>query len=313
MSVAGIYSYIEYGKQSSFTSTITAGAYTRAFGMDQKVTQLSIDEGKFELGDLYQQEVQKFAFGSFGGTFGVDFTVSNPWIFDTVLTLVTTGAGPYTHTFSDSKTVNAYGAEVGIDTTTDRVLQLQQMTAKDLSISGSVGDLIKGKLNFTVGKTPSTAGTTLDASVVSDDIAYPYTFVQATVENPSGTPLAEVQSFDFTINPNIRQVLGMNSQYSTNAYKGKLELSGKFALTVVDNTWWNNVRARAEPTNNTLKMKFTNGLAGTSERTIGVTFTGLGLGNLNMSLDPNELVTEEIPFTARSVQVVAINNTSAAP
>lgn len=313
MSVAGIYSYIEYGKQSSFTSTLSAGAATRAFGMDQKVTTLSIDEGKFELGDLYSQNVQKFAFGSFAGTLGVEWTLSNPWFFDSVLTLVTTGVGPYTHTYDDSKTVNTFGAEVGIDTTTDRVIQLQQMTAKDLNISASVGDLIKCRENFTFGKTASTAGTSLDASVVTDDITYPYTFVQATLENPSGTPLAEVQNFDLTINPNIRQVMGMNSQYSTSAYKGKLELSGKFSITVVDNTWWNNVRARTEPTNNTLKMKFTNGLTSTNERSIAITLTGLGLGNNNMSLDPNELVVEEIPFTSRDIQVVAINNTSAAP
>ena len=313
MSVAGIYSYIEYGKQSSYTSTISVGAHTRALGMDQKVTSLSIDEGKFELGDLYSQDVQKFAFGNFSGTLGAEWTLSNPWFLDSVMSLVTTGAGPYTHTYSESKTVNTYGFEVGIDTTTDRVVQLQQATIKDLTLSAAVGEVVKVRGNWMFTKTPSTAGTSLDASVVTDDITYPYTFVQATIENPSGTPLAEVQSAELTINPNIRAVYGPNSQYAVNAYKGKMEVSGKFSITVVDNTWWNNVQARAEPTNNTLKLKFTNGLASTSERSVYLLCTGLGLGQLNMSLDANELVTEEIPFSARTVGAVAINNTSAAP
>lgn len=313
MSVSGIYSYIEYGKQSSFTSALSVGAATRAFGMDQKVTSFTINENKFELGDLYTSTVQKFAYGNFEGQLGVEYTLSNPWGFDAIFALTTTGSGPYTQTYDVSKTVNAYGAEIGIDTTTDRVIQLQQMTIRDKTLSASLNEVVRVRDNYIFGKTPATAGTSLDSSVVTDDITYPYTFVQATLENPSGTPLAEVQSFELTMNPNIRQVYGPNSAYSTNAYKGKLELSGKFVITVVDNTWWNNVRARAEPTNNTLKMKFTNGLTSTNERSIAITLTGLGLGNLNMALDPNELVTEEIPFSARTAQVVAINNTSAAP
>ena len=117
------------------------------------------------------------------------------------------------------------------------------------------------------------------------------------------------------MNPNIRHVMGPNSAYSVNAYKGNLELSGKFTITVRDNTFWDYVRARTEPSNNTLRMKFTNGdtSPATDERSISITLTGLGLGNVSMNLDPNELVVEEIPFTARTVEVVAINNTSAAP
>lgn len=314
MSVSGIYGYIEYGKQSNFTTPVAAGAATRAFGMDQKVTSLSLKENKFDLGDLYNQETVKYAFGKFEGSLGVEWTLSNPWWIDSVLIKSsTTGAGPYTHTYNDDKTVNSYTAEVGIDTTTDRVVQLQQMTAKDVNISCNIGEVVRVRENFTVGATPSTAGTSLDGSVVTDDITYPYTFVQAILENPSGTPLAEVQSMELTINPNITHVFGPNSMYSVNAYKGHLELSGKFVLTVTDNTWWNNVRARAEPTNNTLRFKFTNGGAGTAERTMHFTLTGLGLDTLNMTLDPNELVTNEVPFSARSIQVVAINNTSTPP
>lgn len=315
MSVSGIYSYIEYGKQSNFTTTLSAGAATRAFGMDQKVTSFSIDEGKFDLGDLNTSAVQKFAFGSFAGSLGVEYVLSNPWGFDAVLGLTSSAnvGGVVTHTYDVAKTVNTYGAELGVDTTTDRVIQLQQMTIRDKSISAAVGELVRVRDNYTFGKTAPPAGTALDSSVVTDDITYPYTFVSATLENPSGTPLAEVQSFELSMNPNIRHVMGPNSQYSVNAYKGKLELSGKFVITVVDNTWWNNVRARAEPSNNTLKMKFTNGLTSTNERSIAITLTGLGLGNLNMALDPNELVTEEIPFSARTVQVVAVNATSTPP
>lgn len=314
MSASGIYAYIEYGKQSNYTTPVSVGAATRAFGMDQKVTQISDDENMFTLHDLYNNEVVKYAFGNSTGTLGVEWTLSNPWWIDSVLTKTsTTGTGPYTHTYADDKTVTAYTVEVGFDTTTDRVLQLQQLTANDITVSTAINDVAKVRGNFTWGATPTTAGTTLDASVVTDDITTPYTMVMATLENPSGTPLAEVQSMELTINPNISLVYGPNSSNSVNAYKGVIKLTGKFSATIRDNTWWNNVRARTEPTNNTLRMKFTNGLASTAERTMQFTLTGLGLDKLNMSLDPNELVVEEVPFTARSISVVAVNNTSTPP
>jgi len=300
--------------QSNFTTPLSAGAATRAFGINQKVSGLSINENKFDLGDLNTPLVQKFAFGSFEGTLSVDWDLSSPWFFDTVLSAAgTTGAGPYTHTYDDSKTVRAFTAELGIDTTTDRVLQLQRCTARDIGISAALNETVKVKGNFQFGATPTTAGTSLDASVVTDDIAFPYTMVHATLENPSGTPLAEVQSFECMINPNIRMVYEPNSANAVNAYKGRLELSGKFTVTVKDNTWWNNVRARTEPTNNTLRLKFTNGLSGTNERSIQLTFTGLGLGQLDMPVDQYELIVEDIPWTARDVQVIAVNNTSTPP
>lgn len=314
MSVSGLYTYIEYGKQSNFTTAVSAGSATRAFGMDQDITSLSIDENMFSVGDLYTPNIQKYAFGLFEGSLGLSWTLSNPWFMDSVLgTSVDTGAGPYTHTYSSGKTVNSYTIEVGTDTTTDSVLQLQRCTAKDITFSTAPNEIVKVTANFQVGSTPSTAGSSLDSSVVTDDIQFPYTCMHATLENPSGTPLAEVQSMECTINPNIKMVSDLNNSSWVNAYKGKLDLTGKFVLSVVDNTWWNNVRARTEPTNNTLKMKFTNGLATTSERSLALTFTGLGLGKLSRNYPKEDLQTVEIPWTARDLSAVAVNNTSVPP
>ncbi len=315
MSVSGVSTYIEYGKQSNFTTAVSAGAATRAFGLNQEITSLSIDEHQFDVGDINTALIQKYGFGLFEGSIGIDWTLSNPWWLDMVLgTSADTGsASDYTHTYDDSKTVNAFTVEVGTDTTTDRVLQLQRLTAKEISISTAPNELVSCKGSFQFGATPTTAGTSLDASIVTDDILYPYTCVQATLENPSGTPLAEVQSMECTINPNIKMVPDLNTVNWVNAYKGRLDLTGKFSLSIVNNTWWNNVRARAEPSNNTLRLKFTNGLATTLERTIQLTFTGLGLGKLGMSLPQYELQTEEIAWTARDLTATAENATATPP
>jgi len=319
MSVSGIAAYVEYGKQSNFTTAVSAGAATRAFGMDQDFTPPEIDESMFVLGDLNTVLVQKFAFGKFSATFSVDWTLSNPWWIDWVLGLTSSsGAAPTTHTWDDSKTVNAFTVEYGLDTVTDRVIQLNRCVASDVQVAGSIDEVVKCHGSFQAGKTAATAGTSLDASVVSDDITTPYTVVHGTVENPSGTILAEVQNFELNLNPNIKYVYGIDTTaseagFAQNAYKGRLDISGSFELSIKDNTWWNLVRARAEPTNNTLRIKCTNGGAGAAERSMQFTMTGLGLGKHGSKYRKYDLATEKIPFVARDITVVAVNNISAVP
>lgn len=316
MSVSGLAAYLEYGIQSNFTTALSAGAGTRRFGLNEKITALDIDEGMQALGNLNTPLVQQFAFGRFEGSLGLEYTLSNFWQIDTILGAATNaGAGPYTHTYDDSKTVRAMTVEVGLDTTTDRVLQLQKAVTRDLTISTAINEPVNVRHNILVGATPTTAGSTLDSSIPSDTYAFPFTMVHATLENPSGTTLAEVQNMELTMNPNIRFVYGPNSADAQNAIKGQLSLTGRFSLSVVNNTWWDAVRARAEPANNTLRMKFTNGdtSPATDERTVQITLTGLGLGSLSMPVDQYELVTEEIPFTARDVTVVITDNTATPP
>lgn len=319
MSVSGINSYAQYGLQSNFATALSAGAGDRVWGKEQEFTPPELDESMFALGDLNTPLVQKFAFGKFYATFSVDWVLSNPWWIDGVLGLTSSsGSSPTTHTWDDSKTVNAYTAELGINTSTDRVIQLQRCVVGDVKVSGSIDDTVKCRGNYQVGKTEATAGTSLDGSVVADDVDIAYTMVHGTVENPSSTILAEIQNFELNLNPNIKYSYGIDTTsgeagFAQNAYKGRLDITGSFELSIKDNTWWNNVRARTEPTNNTLRLKFTNGGAGAAERSMQFTMTGLGLGKHSSKLPKYELATETIPFTARDITVVAVNSVSAVP
>jgi hypothetical protein len=258
--------------------------------------------------------LQKGAWGKFEGDYSVECELSNPWFNDLVLgNASTSGAGPYTHTYDDSKTVNAITTELGVDTSTDRVLRLQRSTVRELKITANLDETVKLNYDMQFGDTPTSAETTLDASVVTDDQSTAYTFAAgAILEYPSGTPLAEVQGFDMTMNPNIKMVYEPNSAKAVNAFKGKLDLTGNFSISVQNNTWWNNVRARAELAS-TMRMKFTNGLSGTNERTIQYTFTGVLLGENTMSVPQDDLITESLPLRFRDVQAVCTNNTAVPP
>jgi len=246
----------------------------------------------------------------------MDVALSNPWFNDLFLgNAQTTGSGPYTHTWDPSKLVTAITAELGIDTDTDQVIQIQRCTLLDIVISMAQDEAVRAKFNFQFGDTPATAGTSLDASIVVDDIQTPYTFAAGFIlENPAGTPVAEVQAAELTVNPNIKEVPEPNSPKAVNAAKAALDIFGKFTLTVKDNTWYNRVRARQEPTDNVLRFKFTNGLSGTNERTLYYDITGLGLDQYSLpAIDVDNIVVADIPFTGRTIQAKAINNTSSPP
>jgi hypothetical protein len=317
LSASGVRAYIEYGKQSNFTTPLSVGASTRRLGLDEEVTNLSINNTKLELGDLNNSVVTKFAFGEFLGTLGVDFALSNGWFFDAFLNNGVQGgtAGDRTYTYDpDSSVVNAYTFEAGLDTTTDRVVQLQRATLKDIEFSAAVGEVVRCSTNWEFGDTPTTAGTTLDASVASDAENIAYTFASgAILEHPSATPLVQVQDMRLRVDSGITHVREPNSFKSVSAYKGKLGISGTFSLSVLNNTWWNNVMARAEPGSNTIRFNFTNGLTAGNEKSIQITLTGLGLGELNMPISKYKLVEEEIPFTARTMQVIINTPTNAIP
>ena len=154
--------------------------------MDERITSFSINENMINVGDLNSQNVQKFAYGRFEAKMGIECTVSNGYWWDLVLGNATNGgAGPFTHTYDDNKTVNAITAELGIDTTTDRVPQLQMGTVNDVTVTSTLDEVVKARFNLQFGAASATAESSLDASIATDSINSPMTLVHATVENPS--------------------------------------------------------------------------------------------------------------------------------
>lgn len=313
MGRSGAYTYLDYGNESTFSTL--AGALTRVFGMEQKITNVGLNQNMVNVTDLNSNTVKAFAYGQFEGSFDVDFILSNPWFLDLIFgTPTVTGTGPYTYTYPTTipKTVTSFSAEIGSVLETASVQrQLLGAVVGSLRMSSRVNELVRCTLSNKYAK-ENTPGSTINNSPPTDSLSFPYTFEYAQISLPSGTPLAEVQAFELSVNPNISYVYGQNSKNPVSAWRGLTEITGRFNLTAKDATWITNVLARAEQA--TVQFVFDNGLAGTNSKKLTLTFNGVGLNTHSIAYNPNELILEDIPLVMRGVNsIVAINNLSAAP
>lgn len=313
MGRSAAYTYSKYGNETTFSTL--ASSLTRVFGLEQKITNVGINQNQFNVTDLNSNTVQKFGYGNFEGTFDVDFILSNPWFLDLIFgTPAVTGAGPYTYTYPTTipKAVTSFSAEIG-STLESANVQRQALGAivNNLRMGARLNEAVRCTLSNKYAK-ENTPGTTIDSNPPTDSLQFPFTFEHASIELPSGSVLAEVQSFELAVNPNQNFIYGMNSKNPVGAWRGLTEITGRVNLTTKDATWLTNVLARSEQA--TVKFVFDNGQASTSQKKLTMAFNGVGLNTHSISYNPNELILQDVPLVMRNVNsIVAINNISSAP
>lgn len=304
--------YGEHSKETAYAGGLAAGASARVFGLEQSISPIRINQNIIPLQKLNQNTIDQYAYGRFEGSYSMGFVLSNPWWVETILdgdigtTLDTPVAGVNTHTFDNDKTKNkSIETEAGFDAgTTDVVRNLLGGVITSVNLTSALNQVVRGRADITYGKenAPTTA---LDSTPASDDINFPYTFEHGTFELPNGTVLGEVQSFEMTLNSGKELIYEHGNKFAVGTFKGLLDLRGRFTITVRDPTQLNNVLNRTEVA--TLGMKFDNGQSGASEESADFVFTGVGMGEHDVSFDPNALVLENLPLTMRLLTVTAIN------
>ena len=77
----GANSYVRYGWQSAFGTAANDSALDKPFGINQRLTNWSLSNSPKDLATLGQVELDDYAYGQQTGSAGVDFVLSNPWIF----------------------------------------------------------------------------------------------------------------------------------------------------------------------------------------------------------------------------------------
>lgn len=305
----GAFGYLQYGYETTY-GTISS-AITKVLGLEQKATSWGYTNNKIVLSEFNQVQPIKFAYGQARGDLGVDFVLSNPWWLNSLYDLKS-GAGPFTYTVS-SKLIKPITVEIGIDNTTDTVRMCRGSFVNSISLRSSIGDVVRCSADIAYSIESTQA---IDAVPAVDDIAFPYTFAHGTLEMPDGTLLAQVQSVDLTLTQNGELLYAHGSNQAVGAYRKLFEITGRFNLSHVDYVQLNKVYAQIginaqtqlseQPT---LALKFTNGLSAGAERTIDFQATGIALDSFNVSVEPNEPIFEDIPFQARTSQVVATGGT----
>ena len=319
----GSNAFVHYGVESAFGGGATQ---TRAFGLEQKVNSLTFKNNQIPLSQLDSIEVQSFAYGKNEGSGSLDFVLSNPWVFDTILGGVDkTGStndysyiwdSDYSNLSSDNtgvKIPKSFDIEVGFDakpTKTDVLRNLKGSVFNQLNIKSSVGETVKGTMDFLYGIV-DTITTSVSGGTTADDINFPYTFAHASLELLDGSAVAEIQDFDINFATNCELLYEQGSANAVGAFRKLFEITGKFNASFIDKTQLQRVFDRVELA--TFTVVFTNGLTGNSEKTITLEFAGVGLSEHSLSIVPNEPVFEDLTFQMRNVKVTANNSVATVP
>lgn len=337
----GAFAYLQYDFECTFdTGGTPATVAGKVFGFEQRITGWTWTNNRIVLNQLNSVEPKTFAYGQARGSMSVDFVVSNPWfnslLFDRADCIAmcfpacVACVAPFTYNWAPTcnvgtKDVESFTAQVGIEAGgTDVVRLISGGIVNSVSLRSTVGEVVRATADITYATDGSMC--TIDACPASDPVGtgncqfIPYTFAHGTLEVPCGSVIAELQSFDLTLNQNADLLWGHNSNHAVNAFRRVFEMTGTFNASYVDNDQLNDLYAQigdnciTQLTEiPTLQITLNNGEAGAAQRNLVYTFTGVAPSEHSTAIEPVEPIFENITWQARSATVTSINATSAEP
>ena len=314
----GASAYIKYGFETSYGAV--TGTYentiNKSFGLQDKMSSLTLTNNKVNLAKLNQNTVDRFAYGQQSGSASVSFTLSNPWLFGMVLSApVSTNSSPYTHTWQNSTLLpeaRTVQIEVGINDSTNMTRRLKGGVVGAVAISTSVGGMVECSTDITYGQetTPTTALTPPTKPTQES----PYTFAHAQLTF-AGSVVAQCQDVSLNLSQNAELLYGLNSHSAVDAYKKVLDITGSFKAAWQDKVFLQHLldQLLANGTGETigagsdpeLEFKLTFTKSATNE-IITINCYGLTLNDLGLSgLEPVEVLFSDVSFTAKTIKVVA--------
>jgi len=323
----GAFGYLQYGYEAACMFDTLATTRDVPFGLEQKITNWNFTNNRITLSALNQVEPQQFAYGTTRGSLGVDFVLSNPWWLGTLWDnrCSTMCATPDVHTYTIvSKLRNSISIEIGAEQGTaccvDITRQLTGAVVNSVSLRSAIGEVVRGSADISYSNEIECM-VAIDATPGTDTCNFPYTFAYGTLTTTAGT-IAELQSFDITINQNSDLLYTHNTSIAVDAYRKLFEITGSFTASYIDTELLRDIYAQGHAScgvgidcatfareQTTLTLTFDNGLSGAASRSIVLTGTGVGFADHSVTIEPNEPMFETLNWQIRTMTVVATNAT----
>jgi hypothetical protein len=347
----GASSYIRYGWESTFGAAPTLSTLDKAFGLNARLTNWDLTNSPKDLPTLGQVEVKDYAFGQQTGSMGVDFVLSNPWIFGAIYGIpAETGSAPYVYKYgtaagvhATAKTVRSFTTEVGFEGETNTMVRRGLgCVANNLSLSTSIDGTVDCSMGISYGKEDtqtggSGAGTVItsgfEASPPADDVAFPYTFAHGQLKwageggvdttHATDSIVAELQdaSINFSQNPTLLYTIG--SHQSVASFRRVFDITGSFTASWKNDDKLNQLldQVRKPLTKSTISLSaapeilltFTNGGTGATLKEIQFKLHGVRPDSHAVSgIQPVEPVFENIAWRTKTCEIVCSNQTNRA-
>ena len=326
--------YVKYCFEDGATYAELASGVTpnKKFGLNDKVSSLSSNNGKVALNQLNKNTVHKFAYGQQNVSLSVGFTLSSPWIFGAVLGVPSVSSSTFTYPHATdglNKTPRTIKTEIGFENdSNDVVREIKGGVVNSLNISAGVGGLVDCTVDVTSGL-EATSSIALSGSEAPTDPSqeFPYTFAHAELV-VNGEVVAECQDVSLNLTQNGELLYGLGSHSSVAALRKVLEMTGSFRASWVDNvmfqkllaqikadsatTYQETVGIRSSPSVNAeFRLTFEEN---STNQQIVITGSGLSITDQSISgLEPVEPLFEEINWQFKTIEVVAKTSLTSEP
>ncbi|MFM7796296.1 MAG: phage tail tube protein [Candidatus Nitrosotenuis sp.] len=310
--------YLKYGWESTFAGAATVD---KKFGLQDSLSSWSLTHNRQDLAALNQVTYNDYAYGQQAGSFSVDFVLSNPWIFRSMLGTPSYASTTWTYphaTNGINKTPQTFTTEIGFNASDsangDIVRTLKGCVADSLSINTSVGGTVGCSLSATYGNEDEPT-TTFGTAPTKPTVAFPYTFAHANFKW-AGSVVAQVQDVSINIGQSSALLYGLNSNQAVDAYRQVLDISGSFRASVVNKNLLENMLDQISVGTGATYNETVSGspaleISFTKSATEHITLTGTGLSPSDLSYDgirPNEPIFESVNWRIKSLVVTAKNS-----
>ena len=339
----GASSYIRYGWESTFGASPGDSALDKAFGLNARLTNWSLTHNPKDLPTLGQVEVKDYAYGQQTGSMGVDFVLSNPWIFGSIYgEPAKTGSSPYVYKYgttagvhAGAKAVRTFTTEVGFEGETNtQVRRGLGCIANSLGISTTIDGTVDCTLDIGYGKEDSTSGSVytsgFDTTPPTDTESFPYTFAHGQLKwageggadtGASGSIVAELQdaSISFAQNPTLLYTIG--SHQSVASFRRVFDITGNFRASWKNDDKLNQLldqirKPLTKPTTSLssapeIILTFTNNGTGAAQKSIEMKLHGVRPDSHGVEgIQPVEPVFENIAWRTKTCEIVCANQTN---
>lgn len=314
----GASAYLKYGYESTYAGT--CDNLDKKFGLQDSLSSFSLSHNRIDLATLGQVEYSDYAYGQQAGSLSVGFTLSNPWIFRSILGQPT-GTDPFLFGGSHSAPTipQTLQVEVGVGgSEQDVVRTLKGGVVNSLGISTSVGNTVAGSIDMTYGSEgpPRTTGALTEPTKPSAEFPYTFAHGELTIDDEEITQLQDV---DITFAQNSSLLYAVGTNQAVDAYRQIFDITGRFRSTMRDTTFLNHTLNQiakgtgttyAETVGGTIQFKLAFVKAAGTEEII---IEGEGLSPTDYSVSgitPVEPIFEDITWRIKTAIVSAKDTAS---
>jgi len=330
---------VGYGYESAF-NTVQA-TIDKTFGLNAKVTSLTLNTSQVSLNKLGQVEPTKFVFGQQQGSLGVSFVLDDTEshrIFRCLYensgsTAQTQGGTSFAYPTALGENSTGVKSPASITTriqvltsgtVSSGLMQTRSLTGctvNNMSLNTSIGEVVNCTVDMVFAEestaTIETAATNFDTQTeINSVVMTPYTFAHGEVKVGTGASGAlvkvfDVQDIDVSFATSAELLYALGSHYAQNSFRKVFDIGGRFKTTFKDSALLQYVIDQSILTLETetltgtagvgLSLTFTNAAA---NKSITIEFQGVSLTDHSTSgLEPNEVLYEDVSFKAKSSRI----------